>query len=102
MDETELVKMAVFKIGETARRMDALAQAAQSQRKRELLQSLARLLAVQEQELRAMLEDGSPERVTEEREAVVSTPAVRNISHVLPLARRRSQGRLAMATRAVH
>ena len=56
MDETELIKIAVFKVAETAKRMESLAGAARSLEGRRLLAAVARLLAEHEQELRTCLE----------------------------------------------
>ena len=117
MDELELIKMAVFKIGETARRMDALANAAQSPRGRQLLATLAQLLAVQEQELRASVDDArsapapqpsSPPNLAvygdQPKRGTEMTPAagrvVKHIRRLVPLTRRRGQGRLSIARAA--
>ena len=77
MDELELMKIAVFKIAEAARRMDALAGAAQTPRGRRLLAAVARLLEVHEQNLRARLT--APDVATKGRAATADDHADEHI-----------------------
>ncbi len=69
MDEHELIRIAIFKVAATARRMDALAGAAQTADGRHLLGTVARLLELYEQDLRASLT--VPEE-TKDRRAIPS------------------------------
>jgi hypothetical protein len=59
MDEAELIRMAMFKLSDTARRLDTLAHAAKTLRGRHLLTTVASVLASHEQALRATLDDAA-------------------------------------------
>ena len=56
MDEFELIKIGAFKLGDAARRMDALARAAQTTRVVRLMTALSRRLAAEKEELLDSLE----------------------------------------------
>ncbi len=61
MDDLELMKIAVFKLGEAARRMGALASTARTPGVQRLLAAAAQLLAAQQEELRVTLDGALPE-----------------------------------------
>jgi hypothetical protein len=56
MDDDELVKMAMFKLGEASRRMRALASTAQASGAQRILMAVAQVLAAQQDELAIALE----------------------------------------------
>lgn len=55
MDDLELIKIALFRLDEAAKRIDTLAQATQTAHVRRLLGVLSRALAAEERELSAGL-----------------------------------------------
>ena len=79
MDEREVIMMALFKLGETSKRLETLANVAHTPRGRRMLGAVSRALAAQEQRLRTTVAHAGLTMTPHGQPATVQTGAAMRI-----------------------